>query len=200
MIIDPDVRGVSAHFGVDAALIQAVVQAEGNIVRAVQCSIPSVQTREQALQILCRSAVHAMSDYIRHDRAGAFVEFWQKRWAPSARRTIRPRSTAIGREREEAVGMGLRICSYGHWRGLRTGICRRAARFLVQTTPQAKQLCPFHAAIARDLGWPVIGLYDQTETPDYDAINPHDFSSRVAHAQRQRRLRPSGDTDQQVPA
>jgi hypothetical protein len=65
MIIDPDVRGVSAHFGVDAALIQAVVQAEGNIVRAVQCSIPSVQTREQALQILCRSAVHAMSDYIR---------------------------------------------------------------------------------------------------------------------------------------
>lgn len=82
MIIDPDVRGVAAHFGVDAALIQAVVQAEGNIVRAVQCSIPSVQTREQALQILCRSAVHAMSDYIRSDRAGAFVEFWQQRWAP----------------------------------------------------------------------------------------------------------------------
>lgn len=85
MTIDPDVRGIAAHFGVDAALIQAVVQAEGNIVRAVQCSIPSVQTREQALQILCRSAVHAMSDFIKNGgepRQDAFVEFWAARWAP----------------------------------------------------------------------------------------------------------------------
>lgn len=82
MTIDPDVRGVARQFGLDAALVQAVVQAEGNIVRAVQCSIPSVQTREQALQILCRSAVHALSDYVRTRHAGAFIDFWRDRWAP----------------------------------------------------------------------------------------------------------------------
>lgn len=83
MTIDPDVRGVAAYFGLDPALVQAVVNAEGNIVRAVQCSIPSVQTREDALRIVCRSAVHAMRDYVRtQGLAGDFVAFWSKRWAP----------------------------------------------------------------------------------------------------------------------
>lgn len=82
--IDPDVRGVSQHFGVDAALIQAVVNAEGNILKAVQCSIPSVQTRDKALEVLCRSAVHAMSDYIRLQSSSRaeFIAFWGERWAP----------------------------------------------------------------------------------------------------------------------
>lgn len=86
MIIDPDVRGTAAHFGVDAALIQAVVNAEGDIVRAVQCSLPSVHTREKALDVLCRSAVHAMSDWIKgggEDRQDAFIAFWAQRWAPA---------------------------------------------------------------------------------------------------------------------
>jgi hypothetical protein len=47
---------------VDARLIQAVV----HIITAVQCSIPAVQTREEALRVVCRSAVHAMSDFIGH--------------------------------------------------------------------------------------------------------------------------------------
>lgn len=83
MTIDADVRGIAARFGIDARLIQAVVNAEGDIVRAVQCSIPSVQTREKAIDVLCRSAVHAMGDFIAEsdDRAD-FVEFWAKRWAP----------------------------------------------------------------------------------------------------------------------
>lgn len=82
MTIDPDVRGVAAHFGVDARLIQAVVNAEGNIVRAVQCSIPSVTTREKALDVLCRSCVHAMSTYVQNHDPGAFIDAWATRWAP----------------------------------------------------------------------------------------------------------------------
>lgn len=82
MTIDPDVRGIAKDFGLDSALLQAVVNAEGNIVRAVQCSIPSVQTREQALRITARSAVHAMCDYIKSSQRGPFVQFWAARWAP----------------------------------------------------------------------------------------------------------------------
>jgi len=82
MTIDPVVRAVAKDFGLDPALLQAVERAEGNILKAVQCSIPSVQTREQALRITARSAVHAMSDYIRTSQRGPFVQFWAARWAP----------------------------------------------------------------------------------------------------------------------
>ena len=67
MKIDPDVRAIAkdaSNSQVFAALLQAVVTAEGNILRAVQCSVPSVTTREQALRILARSAVHAMTDFL----------------------------------------------------------------------------------------------------------------------------------------
>jgi hypothetical protein len=80
--IDPDVRAVSRYFGIDARLIQAVVNAEGNILRAVQCSLPSVQTRDEALRVTCRSAVHAMSDFIQQGHEEDFVRFWGARWAP----------------------------------------------------------------------------------------------------------------------
>ena len=85
MKIDPDVRGVSSFFGVDPALVQAVVAAEGDIVRAVRCTYPTVQTREEALQITARSAAHAMSDWIKsggEERQDAFIAFWANRWAP----------------------------------------------------------------------------------------------------------------------
>lgn len=82
MTIDADVRKAAKHFGLDPALVQAVVNAEGNIVRAVQCSIPSVTTREQALEVTCRSCVHAMSDFVKANAAVPFVDFWAARWAP----------------------------------------------------------------------------------------------------------------------
>src|SRR5258708_28120008 len=85
MTIAADVQAVAAQFGVDAGLLQAVMSAEGNVLKAVQCSIPSVQTREAALRVLARSAVHAMSDWIISGgeiRRDGFVEFWAKRWAP----------------------------------------------------------------------------------------------------------------------
>ena len=80
--IDPDVRRIARRFGIDPKLIHAVVKAEGNIIKAVQCSLPSITTEEQALDVTCRSAVHAMSDFIKAKHAEEFVQFWGSRWAP----------------------------------------------------------------------------------------------------------------------
>jgi hypothetical protein len=90
--IDPDVAAAAKHWAGDsqafARLIQAVVIAEGNIVRAVQISIPSITNRADALDVVCRSAVHAMADFLMYQAATAspsaraFVTFWAARWAP----------------------------------------------------------------------------------------------------------------------
>lgn len=84
MVIDPDVKRIAKRFGAPAELIQAVERAEGNILKAVQCSIPSVATREEALEITCRSATRALFDFVKQGGSGeaAFVDFWAKRWAP----------------------------------------------------------------------------------------------------------------------
>lgn len=82
MTIDVDVAVIAKRFGVDPLLIQAVVQAEGDIVKAVQCSIPTVTSRAQAIEILCRSAAHALNDYVRFLDPEGFVDFWAARWAP----------------------------------------------------------------------------------------------------------------------
>lgn len=81
-LIDPDVAVYAKHWGLDPALIQAVVQAEGNIVKAVQCSVPTVETRAEALDVLCRSCAHALCDFAKRDHAADFVQFWAQRWAP----------------------------------------------------------------------------------------------------------------------
>lgn len=85
MTIDPLVQQAAHAFGVDPALIQAVVTAEGGLqalVRAVQCSMPDVQTVDLALRVTCRSAAHAMSDFVKTRAATDFVTFWAARWAP----------------------------------------------------------------------------------------------------------------------
>ncbi len=84
MIIDPDVAAAAKRWGLDPRIPQAVCKAEGNILKAVQCSIPSVTTRAQALDVLCRSCVHAMSDFVQitPTERSNFVSFWAKRWAP----------------------------------------------------------------------------------------------------------------------
>jgi hypothetical protein len=88
MTIERDVLAVARRFGLDPALLQAVANAEGDIVRAVQCSLPSVTTREDALCVTARSAVHAMCDWIkaagqdRAERKQSFLAFWAGRWAP----------------------------------------------------------------------------------------------------------------------
>ncbi len=81
--MDADVLSVAKDFGIDPQLLQAVVTAEGNIVKAVQCSLPSVTTRDEALRVTARSAAHAMSDWIKStNQQTAFVAFWAARWAP----------------------------------------------------------------------------------------------------------------------
>lgn len=82
MTLDADVAAVAKHWGLDPLLLQAVVQSEGNIVKAVQCSLPTVQTRAEALEVLARSATHALSDYVKRSAASDFVSFWAARWAP----------------------------------------------------------------------------------------------------------------------
>ena len=85
MNIEADVSRVARAFGVHALLLQAVVAAEGDIVRAVQWSIPSVWTRAEALEITARSAVHAMCDWISSGGAARrheFIASWALRWAP----------------------------------------------------------------------------------------------------------------------
>jgi hypothetical protein len=82
MKIDNDVQLTARRFGIDPALIQAVVNAEGDILKTVRCSLPETPDRAKALDIACRSAVHAMSDFIKADSAETFVAFWSRRWAP----------------------------------------------------------------------------------------------------------------------
>ena len=90
MTIDADVAAVAKRFGLDPKLIQAVVNAEGDILKAVRCSLPTTPNRAAALDITCRSAVHAMCDFIRTDASQdesepldkRFVDFWANRWAP----------------------------------------------------------------------------------------------------------------------
>lgn len=84
MTIDPDVLAIAHDFGIAPELIQAVVNAEGDIVKAVHVSVSSVHDRTTAIDVTCRSAVHAMSDWVKQDpqRLKDFVAFWGARWAP----------------------------------------------------------------------------------------------------------------------
>jgi hypothetical protein len=84
LTLDTDVRAVAHEFGIDPDLLQSVVNAEdGDIAGAVREAVPSVTTRVGALRVAARSAVHAMSDYIKHggtDRRDAFIMYWGRRW------------------------------------------------------------------------------------------------------------------------
>lgn len=82
MTVTPDVLRIARKWGIDPKLIQAVLNAEGDIVKAVACSFPNVTTRSEAIEITCRSATHAMSDYLKTECPGDFVAFWAARWAP----------------------------------------------------------------------------------------------------------------------
>ena len=81
-MIDPDVEVAARHWGLDPSLIQAVVTAEGDIVKAVKCSVPSVQNRQDALDVLCRSCTHMLCDYVKASHQEDFVYTWAARWAP----------------------------------------------------------------------------------------------------------------------
>lgn len=84
MAIDADIRTICETYSTVPSfvqLIQAIVTAEGNILKAVQCSEPTVSTREQAIQVVCRSVIHRMSDYLLKTPE-AFAEYMGSFWAP----------------------------------------------------------------------------------------------------------------------
>src|SRR5256885_1246965 len=84
--IDGDVAAAATFWGEDPRLVQAIVDAEGGgaaIIRAVQCSVPSIQTRDKALDVVCRSLNHRRRDYIAQLGQNAdFIAFFSIRWAP----------------------------------------------------------------------------------------------------------------------
>lgn len=89
MKIDPIVHRFARQFGGTSeafeTLIQSVVNAEGGIDRiltAVKCSLPETDTTEEAVTILCRSAVHRLADRAKATDAAGFVEFFGSFWAP----------------------------------------------------------------------------------------------------------------------
>lgn len=83
LIIDDDVAAAAHFWQEDQRLLQAIVQAEGNIVRAVQISVPSCLTRADALIITCRSLAHRRRDYITHlQQTSDFLAFFAAHWAP----------------------------------------------------------------------------------------------------------------------
>ena len=84
------VREYARTWGLPAAFLQAVVDAEGGrdaIIRAVQCSVPSVTTLNKALEVTCRTITHALSDWVLQDKGDGreprdFIDFLGARWAP----------------------------------------------------------------------------------------------------------------------
>lgn len=83
MTLDADVITTAKRWGLDPKLLQAVVHAEGDILKAVQKSLPKTQTRQDALEITCRSCVHAMRDFLVEYHFGqTFVTYWGHRWCP----------------------------------------------------------------------------------------------------------------------
>lgn len=91
MTIDADVEITAKRWGLDPRAIQAVLEAEGNkggtdpdaILRAVRCSLPQTKTRQDAIEVTCRSWVHAMRDFLLEYHFGpTFVSYFGNRWAP----------------------------------------------------------------------------------------------------------------------
>lgn len=89
MIIDPIVHRYARQVGGTSVaferLNQSVVIAEGGIdkiLKAVRCAIPSTDSTEEAVAILCRSAVHALAEYAFTEDPAGFVAKWAETWAP----------------------------------------------------------------------------------------------------------------------
>lgn|SRR5574338_627647 len=84
--IDPDVARISKRWNLPAEWVAAVIRQEGGreaIVRAVQCSIPSVKTFDDAVDIVCRSAVGALVRLVQgRELVGEWVSVFGAKWAP----------------------------------------------------------------------------------------------------------------------
>lgn len=85
MTIEPDVDAVARYFGEDPKLLQAIVTAEGDILKAVRCSVPSCADRREALQITCRTVNRRRREFLHtlgSKAEQAFVAYLGASWAP----------------------------------------------------------------------------------------------------------------------
>ena len=85
MIIETDVHVICAGYTPAqsfAQLVQSIITAEGNILKAVQCSDSTVTTREQAIHVVCRSIIHRQNDYLLKFYPLAFSMYMGSFWAP----------------------------------------------------------------------------------------------------------------------
>lgn len=84
--IDPDVRRIAKRWNLPAEWVAAVIRQEGGreaIVRAVRCSLPKTKDFDEAVDILCRSAVGALVRLVQsRGLVGAWVETFGNKWAP----------------------------------------------------------------------------------------------------------------------
>lgn len=82
--IDLDVKEWAQQWGLDPFLLQALVNAEGNILKAVQCSQPQVSSRGEALMIACRSLTHRLWEHAKGLGLPSedFVAYFCRQWAP----------------------------------------------------------------------------------------------------------------------
>jgi hypothetical protein len=84
LVIDLDVREWAKQWGLDPALLQALVVSEGDIVKAVQKSVPSVHVRGEALMVACRSLTHRLWEYAKGmaQPGEDFPAYFCRYWAP----------------------------------------------------------------------------------------------------------------------
>ena len=82
--IPSEVVTIGRRFGVPAKLLWAVELAEGDLLKAVRCSIKSTKDLTEAREITARSASHALFDFVIAGGSGwfKFIDFWAARWAP----------------------------------------------------------------------------------------------------------------------
>lgn len=110
--IETDVAAVAKQFGEDPRLLQAIVTAEGDILKAVRCSVPTCADRHEALQITCRTVNHRRREFLHSLGASsdaAFVAFLGAAWAPvgAANDPRNLNANWVGNVRKLWLGTGL---------------------------------------------------------------------------------------------
>lgn len=88
MIIDPIVIKYAKKYYIDPNFLQSIVNAEKNLIKAVQCSYPEVKTLDEAFDITCHSIIHRLTEFnfknLFQDKmlSKEFVEYFGSFWAP----------------------------------------------------------------------------------------------------------------------
>lgn len=88
--IHPDVRRICRRWAGSSSafprLVWAIVIAEGgtleHLLKAVRCSMPGVQTTDEAIEVTCRTVAHHAVDFLLTGNPTGFVSYLGAKWAP----------------------------------------------------------------------------------------------------------------------